>query len=35
LAAVGVDKMLLYSSRIQTTCARNSYLATKPTGAFS
>jgi len=42
LASVGVDKMLLYSSRIQTTCARkhnepseDSYLAAKLAGAFS
>jgi len=42
LAAVGVDKMLLCSSRIQTTYARNhnepsqdNYLAATLAGAFS
>jgi len=41
-ASVGVDETLLYSSRIQTTCARkhnkpsqDSYLAATLSGAFS
>jgi len=41
-ASGGVDKMLLYSSHMQTTCARkhnkpsqDSYLAATPAGAFS
>ena len=41
-ASVGVDKMLLYSSRMQTTCKRkhnepsqDSYLAATLAGAFS
>jgi len=41
-AAVGVNKILLYSSRIQTTCARkhkepsqDSYLAAMLAGVFS
>jgi len=41
-ASVGVDKTLLYSSRIQTTCARkhneasrDSYLTTTLAGAVS
>jgi len=32
--AVGVDKALFYSSRIQSTCIKNSYLAAMLTGMF-
>jgi len=42
LSTVGIDKTLLYSSDIQTICARkhneasqDSYLAATPAGAFS
>jgi len=42
MASVGVDKTLLYTSPIHTTCERkhnkpsqDSYLATMPAGAFS